>query len=821
MATRVQHEHIGNEIIIDVENDSDDEYTLETLDYEMVVTEEKAEEYQDVTVQTEQYNKILSGEVSVETVEEDDDEYTYEEEILEVVMEEKDADMDSTVDPPPLPGYRNSAIGPSRSTNLSPSNNPTKASQLKPPPPTMVPSSPVIQTQRRTIPFFAPSYATLKESPFPSTPSFNVTPSMQRVKAANSAGLSELSKQLRILQAKNESQNVEINRLERQLRILADLQGISVNDLRKALEDACASEAFEELQNRVLKLKYDLEAATMAKKAELRKDEAAPHIANLELRVGELEEVEEKQMREIRVLYDALRKEKTGSTQLESENQQLKGALQSMVDRLQNETARAAQVESSFQKQLEEMRERQSKLMAEAAERQISAGKPMKKGTNKNANPSYMVSPEMAAEYKQMVQLLKKKDEELQKARAKLHADELRGAEKLKDAEERARQKQMDMQVEAEKLALTVKELEDADGQNGLRLAQFKARFTVQEERVVDMGQQLDSLYTAFELVKDEEDSERVAMLNNLKDADAEIARQAKKKQEKTTKSRRQSNHGFPPSPYADRSSVASVPYFVEQYVEASPGVANRRPDIAMRAPVSPATSLTSRSYHGSTRYSNNTPDRNSDFGRTPSSTSRRHSNPSMDYYDTPTTYATAQAFHPSPERTPSTWELLRNKDTRNRSGVGDLNHTQEMLIVGSLILETNGMLRKWKTKPSRIYMRGDGYQWDIGEKRSFPLRFGVSKVEFHPNYPLSFAVSLDPTSPNAPTIRCAASNEHDYHLWMTALTKATTGEVYRGNIESSDTPASNPSVPIASSSVDEAEDDDLKRILELSKYET
>jgi hypothetical protein len=54
-----------------------------------------------------------------------------------------------------------------------------------------------------------------------------LTPSQKRAKAGSSAGLSELSKQLRILQAKNESQAVDINRLERQLRILADLQGIS------------------------------------------------------------------------------------------------------------------------------------------------------------------------------------------------------------------------------------------------------------------------------------------------------------------------------------------------------------------------------------------------------------------------------------------------------------------------------------------------------------------------------------------------------------------------------------------------------------------
>ena len=48
----------------------------------------------------------------------------------------------------------------------------------------------------------------------------------------------------------------------------------------------------------------------------------------------------------------------------------------------------------------------------------------------------------------------------------------------------RAQKIQMNMKVEMDKLALTVKELEDADNQSALRLAQFKARFSVQDERI-------------------------------------------------------------------------------------------------------------------------------------------------------------------------------------------------------------------------------------------------------------------------------------------------------------------------------------------------
>lgn len=108
-------------------------------------------------------------------------------------------------------------------------------------------------------------------------------------------------------------------------------------------------------------------------------------------------------------------------------------------------------------------------------------------------------------------------------------------------------------------------------------------------------------------------------------------------------------------------------------------------------------------------------------------------------------------------------------------------------------------MIIKWKTKPSKIYFRGEGYQWDVGDKMSFPLRFGISKVEFNPNYPLSFAVHLDPSSAIAPVIRAAAQNEADYHRWMAVLYKVTSGEKYEGG--SAETVVISPRPPSTSSS--------------------
>jgi chromosome segregation ATPase len=188
------------------------------------------------------------------------------------------------------------------------------------------------------------------------------------------AGLSELSKQLRIFQAKNEGQWIEINRLERQLRILADLQGISVADLRKALEDACADEAFEELQHRVASLRAQLEAAHLARQAELKKDAAAHQIATLELRIGELEEVEDVRRDEIRDLYEQLREEKARSTRLESSLEQQQSETQDLQKQLAQERARANRLQTHCEEQQFEIKSLKANPPPQAAENLKSMG---------------------------------------------------------------------------------------------------------------------------------------------------------------------------------------------------------------------------------------------------------------------------------------------------------------------------------------------------------------------------------------------------------------------------------------------------------------
>lgn len=763
---------------------TDDDYSIEYIDEDTVYNEPKSKDA------TGLERMVLNDNINPI---DDDDAYTYEEESLEVVMEDDGVDdkrdIDTSDEPPSVPKRRPTTI---KNEDIS--------------------ISPVVESGPNIIKYYAlPSKQRLAEL------------HTKRAKDAGSSGLSELSKQLRILQAKNESQSVEISRLERQIKILADLQGISVKDLRSALNIACENEAFAEMKSRVSKLKHELEAATLAKRVEILKDSASSHIANLELRLGELEEIEESSKKKIERLYDDLRRSRGNSTRSESENNQLKKALQSMIHRLKSESARATDLETKLQFENQRLQQEQSKRMKEeAAHTSLSSSREPNNG--------------MAKEYENMVSLLKQKDEQLRFKQAEIHANEIRQAEKLIEAEERALKVQMNMKVEMDKLRLNVKELEDTDSQSNLRLAQFKARFAVQNGRIVDMGQQLESLYTGFTLLKEEFDAEhegRATMLSHLNEADAVIANTMEK--EENDRIRKISSNGeqsldevvSSPSGRNSNSSLQSVPMFINTSPTSSTGADNTRSSVMM-APVSPRTPATS-----STEYIASV-----------DTTNRAVNNTGIGYITPTFTRAPVLSSSP-PQRTPTTWQLVfpdhRHQvsspssvttDNEERSSLNDVSNQyrhHQVLISGSLIVESNSVLRKWKTKRSKIYLRGEGYQWELGDKKSFPLQFGISKVEYNPNHALSFAVFLDPNVPSAPVIRAACSTENEYHCWMRALHKATAGfddmhdEAIPPEWLSPHQHRRGRKLDFYNSSsvsVQEGEDTALQRILEISKHD-
>jgi hypothetical protein len=698
-----------------------------------------------------------------------------------------------------------------------------------------------------------------------------LSPSKRRAKAASSAGLSELSKQLRILQAKNESQAVDINRLERQLRILAELQGISVADLRKALEDACANEAFGELQHRVAKLRAELEAASIAKRAEFAKDAAAPHIANLELRVGELEEVEEKHQTEIHHLYEQLRHERERATRLEAERDQHKKDAQEYLDKLNKERARAARLEATFQEQMQKHMEEQAKKMqqlavqaaavskAAAAKRQDAAGATVLNSTAANGaanngggetsanaatttTTTNSISPEMAADYQRMVQALKDKDAEIRNLKAQLQAEHDKWAQQLRSEREQIQKAQMDTKVGQDKMALTVQQLEDNDSQNELRLAQYKARFAVQDERIQDMGQQLNSLYMAFQLLKEEmevEDMKQAALKCNLDEADAEIARQVhnmeKQKSQRGGLGNSNSRSGAATTTPDNNNNAGSSRRdgFADGFGTASGSRRDGFPDGYGTSSGSRRDAFADGYGTASgSRRAGSSSQRGGGFGsppsqrgggfdtlsvverdlveqfETPSSSALAKSSSevprvittpgTVDTYSTATGggYPSARAVgtpvhaysaqssssrnnNSNSPSTPTTWQLLFPENS-NRTTVTRSDNHSGVLISGMLIVKSkNSVVQKWKTKMSKLYLRGDHYQLDTGDTKSYALEFGISKVEFHPNHPLSFVVHVNPYEASAPVIYAAGATEEDYNAWMQALTKATSGGDY------------------------------------------
>ena len=178
-----------------------------------------------------------------------------------------------------------------------------------------------------------------KPAATPSTPKNGASKNAAN-KAVASPGkqshLSELARQLRVMQAKNQTLTVEIGRLERQLRILADTSGVSVAELRGTLQRACESEAFGEMQSRLASLEAQLEEATLKhrKASEFDREAEAKKTANLQLRIGELEEAEGALRKEIGQLYKSQDEQAEEATNLKATNDQQAKEITSLKEEL-------------------------------------------------------------------------------------------------------------------------------------------------------------------------------------------------------------------------------------------------------------------------------------------------------------------------------------------------------------------------------------------------------------------------------------------------------------------------------------------------------
>ena len=422
------------------------------------------------------------------------------------------------------------------------------------------------------------------------------------------SGLSELTNQLQIARARNDAKTVEISRLERQLRILAELQGISVADLRKALEDACANEAFGEMRQRVAKLKAELEAATLFKRAEILQDmpkgvNGVPNITNSKL----LEEMQ---------------------------------ALKAEVERKDTELKEKDKV--------------------------ISA---------------------MVLDHEN---LLKKKNDEIRKISRDYQIAMLSMVEK----DERISNSQEALKMEREKSYRKLKNFQNNEQSN--------------DHLVREMSQQLESLYAAFGVINEDHDKERkqrASVESNLTRADYAFAQQL---------GRPQTNNTNLVAELQNKADWGTLNQ--EAYNESSP-----EDMIAIQRVL--------REEEEEERVARQ--------------------------------FAMATA-----EQIPA---LHRPAATAPRS-------TQNFFSMsGTLQIRSKGMVKKWKTKYCSLYQSGSGHIFDLGEGKTFSIENGVSTVDFNPNHPLSFILSINKFLANAPVIHAAASTEDDYHRWMEVLYMVTT----------------------------------------------
>ncbi|CAJ1945772.1 unnamed protein product [Cylindrotheca closterium] len=457
----------------------------------------------------------------------------------------------------------------------------------------------------------------------PTTIPFEITsPSQKRANEFrnSSIGLFEISKQLQISQAKIEAQGVEINRLERQLRLLAELQGVNVADLRKALEQACADEAYGEMQHRIAFLEAELEASQLMQKGPPRRNNRS-------------EEEEE---------------EEDGKNNNDSEE----------MDALR------------FQVQQQQMDIHRLKSMLEEKDQRIEE---LSMAHRKSVQALDAGANAMSQEYEELLGLVAAKDDALEEARIALEAEREKSLEHERQLvlnNEKIRQKEM-------------KQIKERHFDQVLALEKKIIRTENScDDRIKDMEQQLKSLYVAVGCINEDHDVEkehRSRLSNDLKEADFEVANQLNVAERRsTTASGGESGGGL----YST--------LLMNELMSLKEEAAMAESSVAASADIPPLMAFA---------------------------------------------------------------------------------------MTGTLLIKNKGVVgRKWKPKHSRLFLCGDHYQLDIGEK-SYDIQFGISKVDFNPNHPLSFVIQTDPNDPRAHNISAAASNEDDYHKWISALSKATTGE--------------------------------------------
>ena len=322
-----------------------------------------------------------------------------------------------------------------------------------------------------------------------------------------STNLSELSVQLRKLQSEKTAQANEIDRLQRQVRILLDLKGIGITDLQDSLRAACDTEAHGELCALVGKLQARVDGLelsggggvgyrrrvhdddisnTIPTHDQFNEEAARKARTSLELRIGELEEIETNLRTECLGLYQHSQELTERNTLLETQVIQQKALLEHRW-RIK-----------------EEEEQKRSSIVPIATPSGSYNYSEFATTTNNNSQPillSNMPQSQIDA------------------------GQQLIAAETALAGEKKQR-------------TLVEGQLLSSQKTHDLKADQYKYRIQFLEEQLNDIHQQISSLYVAFGIVNSDnkqERSEKEAWKRTLLESDAAIAQENSKKQEEMT----------------------------------------------------------------------------------------------------------------------------------------------------------------------------------------------------------------------------------------------------------------------------------------------
>ncbi len=352
-----------------------------------------------------------------------------------------------------------------------------------------------------------------------------------------SSNLSELSIQLRKLQSEKTAQSNEIDRLERQIRILSELKGISISDLQLALKQACEAEAHGELRSIVGKLQARVDGLQLGGggvgghrnvkrgQDQFNEEAAARARTALQLRIGELEEVEAKLRAELNGLYKQIQGLTERNTFLETKVLQQKA----MLD----------QWELRWNAKMEEETRRSSVVPMQMPSQSTGAYNYAEFATTGNASASPPVLLHNAPQ--------SQVDAE--------HQQRLLAAETALAGEKQQR-------------SLVQTQLDSAQKTHELKKEQYEHRIQFLEEQLHDLEQQLNSLYAAFGMMQDDnkvERTEKEAWKRTLLESDAALAKEQEEREERNQQNRQQqqqfSTHGngTNSTPQTEKSSRRSL----------------------------------------------------------------------------------------------------------------------------------------------------------------------------------------------------------------------------------------------------------------------